>query len=199
MTMTTDDRPSSIASSPATDPAPAAAAPAARHRRRRERPARRSAQAVAPGSALLSPRGKVLEGGMPRFFRRLAEGVFDEDDVRAPRRTSSPTSSARRGRLTASTAPIALGFSNGANIAAAVLLLRPETRRRRRAAARHGAACRAARRGPARQAGAHPVRGRWIRSSRPTTPPGSPAFSNATAPMSTTASSPPATGSPRRT
>ena len=37
---------------------------------------------VAPGSALLSPRGKVLEHGMPRFFRRLAEGVFDEDDVR---------------------------------------------------------------------------------------------------------------------
>ena len=39
-------------------------------------------RAVAPGSALLSPRGKVLEGGMPRFFRRLAEGVFDEEDVR---------------------------------------------------------------------------------------------------------------------
>src|SRR6516225_11469877 len=37
---------------------------------------------VAPGAALLSPRGKVLEGGMPRFFRRLAEGVFDEDDLR---------------------------------------------------------------------------------------------------------------------
>ena len=40
-------------------------------------------RAVAPGSALLSPRGKVLEGGMPRFFRRLREGVFDEEDVRA--------------------------------------------------------------------------------------------------------------------
>src|ERR671920_582698 len=39
-------------------------------------------QAVAPGSALLSARGKVLENGMARFFRRLAEGVFDEDDVR---------------------------------------------------------------------------------------------------------------------
>ena len=37
---------------------------------------------VAPGAALLSPRGKVLERGMPRFFRRLSEGVFDEDDVR---------------------------------------------------------------------------------------------------------------------
>ena len=39
-------------------------------------------RALAPGAALLSPRGKVLENGMPRFFRRLAEGVFDEDDVR---------------------------------------------------------------------------------------------------------------------
>jgi phospholipase/carboxylesterase len=39
-------------------------------------------QTIAPGAALLSPRGKVLEGGMPRFFRRLAEGVFDEQDVR---------------------------------------------------------------------------------------------------------------------
>src|ERR1700742_3418066 len=39
-------------------------------------------RAVAPGSALLSPRGKVLENGMPRFFRRLSEGVFDEADVR---------------------------------------------------------------------------------------------------------------------
>ena len=37
---------------------------------------------VAPGAALLSPRGDVLERGMPRFFRRFAEGVFDEDDVR---------------------------------------------------------------------------------------------------------------------
>src|ERR1700730_17272409 len=32
-------------------------------------------------AALVSPRGKVLENGMPRFFRRLAEGVFDEADV----------------------------------------------------------------------------------------------------------------------
>ena len=37
---------------------------------------------ISPGSALLSPRGKVMENGMPRFFRRHAEGVFDEDDVR---------------------------------------------------------------------------------------------------------------------
>ena len=37
---------------------------------------------LAPGAALLSPRGNVLERGMPRFFRRFAEGVFDEEDVK---------------------------------------------------------------------------------------------------------------------
>ncbi len=81
---------------------------------------------VAPGSALLSPRGKVLEDGMPRFFRRLAEGVFDEDGRAPPGATSSPTSSPRRAQAYGLAAPIALGFSNGANIAAALLLLRPE-------------------------------------------------------------------------
>lgn len=40
---------------------------------------------IAPSAPLLSPRGKVLENGMPRFFRRLAEGVFDEDDIPPPR------------------------------------------------------------------------------------------------------------------
>ena len=39
-------------------------------------------QALAPGAALLSPRGGVLENGMPRFFRRLAEGVFDQKDLK---------------------------------------------------------------------------------------------------------------------
>src|SRR5260370_17651705 len=80
---------------------------------------------VAPHSPLLSPRGKVLEGGMPRFFRRLAEGVFDEEDVR--RRAvelSDFVTEAREAYGIA--APSALGYSNGANIAAAVLLLRPD-------------------------------------------------------------------------
>ncbi len=81
--------------------------------------------ALAPGAALLSPRGQVLEGGMPRFFRRLAEGVFDEDDLR--RRAAELTAflAAARERYELP-APIAVGFSNGANIAAAMLLLHPE-------------------------------------------------------------------------
>ena len=80
---------------------------------------------ISPGSALLSPRGRVLEHGMPRFFRRLAEGVFDEEDVR--RRAlelGDFVVDARKQRGIA--APIAVGFSNGANIAAALLLLKPE-------------------------------------------------------------------------
>jgi phospholipase/carboxylesterase len=80
---------------------------------------------VAPGSALLSPRGKVLEGGMPRFFRRLAEGVFDEADVRA--RALELADFIAEARLAYGLeAPLALGFSNGANIAAALLWLCPE-------------------------------------------------------------------------
>jgi phospholipase/carboxylesterase len=80
---------------------------------------------VAPGFALLSPRGKVLEGGMPRFFRRLHEGVFDEDDVR--RRACELAAFVAEAREAYNlAAPVAVGFSNGANIAAAVLQLRPE-------------------------------------------------------------------------
>ena len=83
-------------------------------------------QAVAPGSALLSPRGQVLEAGMPRFFRRLAEGVFDEADLR--RRADDLAAFVADARAQYGLpAPIALGFSNGANIAAALLLLHPET------------------------------------------------------------------------
>lgn len=78
-----------------------------------------------PGAALLSPRGQVLENGQPRFFRRLAPGIFDEDDL--IHRTHEladfiEDQSARRhlDRV------IAVGYSNGANIAASMLLLRPE-------------------------------------------------------------------------
>src|SRR6516162_6371795 len=80
---------------------------------------------VAPGAALLSPRGKVLEGGMPRFFRRLTEGVFDEEDVR--RRALELSDFVAEARAAYGiAAPFALGYSNGANIAAAVLPLRPD-------------------------------------------------------------------------
>ncbi|GLK76595.1 hydrolase [Methylopila jiangsuensis] len=83
-------------------------------------------EAVAPGAALLSPRGQVLERGAPRFFRRLAEGVFDEDDVR--RRAGDLARFIAEARETYGIgAPVALGYSNGANIAAAVLLLHPES------------------------------------------------------------------------
>lgn len=82
-------------------------------------------RAVSPGSALLAPRGQVLEHGMPRFFRRLAEGVFDEDDVRRRAHELADFVQAARARYGIA-APLALGFSNGANIAAAMLLLRPE-------------------------------------------------------------------------
>jgi phospholipase/carboxylesterase len=82
-------------------------------------------KAIAPGSALLSPRGKVLEHGMPRFFRRLAEGVFDEEDVRRRANELADFIAEARKRYGLA-APIALGYSNGANIAAAMLLLRPE-------------------------------------------------------------------------
>lgn len=80
---------------------------------------------VAPGAALLSPRGRTLEAGMPRFFRRLAEGVFDEDDL--ARRTRELADFVEAAQAEHGLAPpVALGFSNGANIAAAMLLLRPE-------------------------------------------------------------------------
>jgi len=82
-------------------------------------------QAVAPGASLLSPRGQVLEHGMPRFFRRLAEGVFDEDDVRRRANALADFVNDARKRYDLP-APIALGYSNGANIAAAVLQLRPD-------------------------------------------------------------------------
>ena len=80
---------------------------------------------VSPGSALLSPRGKVLEQGMPRFFRRLAEGVFDEHDLRGRAEELADFVEAARTRY-GMEKPIALGYSNGANIAAAVMLLRPK-------------------------------------------------------------------------
>jgi phospholipase/carboxylesterase len=83
------------------------------------------AQQLAPGSALLSPRGKVLEHGMPRFFRRLAEGVFDQVDLKARTLELAEFIAAARKAYDLE-APVAVGFSNGANIAASLLLSQPD-------------------------------------------------------------------------
>jgi phospholipase/carboxylesterase len=79
---------------------------------------------LSPGSALLSPRGKVTENGMPRFFRRLAEGVFDLADLKVRTAELADFIAAAR-KAYGIDAPVAVGFSNGANIAAA-LLTRPQ-------------------------------------------------------------------------
>ena len=81
-----------------------------------------------PTAALLSPRGKILENGMPRFFRRLAEGVFDLEDLkkRTHELADFVAASAEQYQFAADKL-IAVGYSNGANIAASMLLLRPGT------------------------------------------------------------------------
>jgi phospholipase/carboxylesterase len=83
-------------------------------------------QRVAPGAALISPRGKVTENGMPRFFRRLAEGVFDMDDL-AARTDELAAFVTAAGSHYGLDKPIALGFSNGANVAWSLLLRHPES------------------------------------------------------------------------
>ena len=82
---------------------------------------------IAPEAAILSPRGKVLEAGMPRFFRRLAEGVFDIEDLKF--RTNELADFIENASKLYSfdlEYMIAVGYSNGANIASSLLLLRPE-------------------------------------------------------------------------
>ena len=79
-----------------------------------------------PAAAILSLRGNVLENGMPRFFRRLAEGVFDEEDVvRRAKELADFIGVAATQYSFAPRSLTAVGYSNGANIAAAVLLLHP--------------------------------------------------------------------------
>jgi predicted esterase len=91
-----------------------------------ERDLLRLGRALSPGSALLSPRGDVSEGGALRFFARLAEGVFDSAEV--TKRTLALAdwvdAAAKKYRLD-QTCLLAVGFSNGANIAATMLQLRP--------------------------------------------------------------------------
>jgi predicted esterase len=83
---------------------------------------------ISPGSTLLSPRGDVNEGGALRFFARLAEGVFDPVEI--TRRTLALADFVLAATQHHGVDPrqlIAVGFSNGANIAATLLQLRPET------------------------------------------------------------------------
>jgi phospholipase/carboxylesterase len=80
-----------------------------------------------PRAAILSPRGKVLESGMPRFFRRLAEGVFDIEDLKY--RTHELADFVEKASKVYGfdlRYVISIGYSNGANIASSLLLLRSE-------------------------------------------------------------------------
>jgi phospholipase/carboxylesterase len=81
-------------------------------------------RAIDSDAALLSPRGKILENGAPRFFRRFAEGVFDEADVvaRAGELAGFVRQTAVRHAIDTDNL-VAVGYSNGANIAAAMMLL----------------------------------------------------------------------------
>ena len=82
---------------------------------------------IDPDASLLSPRGKILENGMPRFFRRLAEGVFDLEDLntRTNELADFVAAAVHHYKLAAEHI-VGVGYSNGANIAASMLLLRPE-------------------------------------------------------------------------
>ena len=82
---------------------------------------------LAPNASILSVRGKVLENGMPRFFRRLEEGVFDMEDlkIRTDELAEFIVKSSSAYMFDAESV-IAVGYSNGANIAASLLLRRPE-------------------------------------------------------------------------
>ena len=81
---------------------------------------------IAPDAGILSPRGKVLENGMPRFFRRLAEGVFDQEDLVARTHELADFIQAASDEYQFDlSSVIAVGYSNGANIAASLMLLHP--------------------------------------------------------------------------
>jgi phospholipase/carboxylesterase len=85
------------------------------------------AQSVAPGAAILSPRGNVLENGAPRFFKRLAEGVFDPVEVRSRGEELAQFIRAAIAKYSLDASRIfAFGFSNGANIASTVMFIEPE-------------------------------------------------------------------------
>ena len=83
---------------------------------------------LVPDASILSVRGRVLENGMPRFFRRFEEGVFDIEDLKI--RTDELAEFIVKASSVYKFDPdkvIAVGYSNGANIGASLLLRRPET------------------------------------------------------------------------
>jgi phospholipase/carboxylesterase len=83
-------------------------------------------QTIAPGAAILSPRGHVLENGAPRFFKRLAEGVFDPEEVRSRAEELARFIHAASSSYALDPKHVfALGYSNGANIASTVMLIEP--------------------------------------------------------------------------
>jgi len=85
------------------------------------------ARLIGPQAAILSPRGRVLEHGMPRFFRRIAEGVFDLESLRVETMALAEFVSAAAAHYQFEAARVfAVGYSNGANIAASLMLLCPE-------------------------------------------------------------------------
>ena len=84
-------------------------------------------QELYPRAAILSPRGKVLESGMPRFFRRLAEGVFDLEDLKfRTHELADFVKKASKAYKFNLRYIISIGYSNGANIASSLLLIHPE-------------------------------------------------------------------------
>jgi phospholipase/carboxylesterase len=83
------------------------------------------AAAASPDRSIISPRGLVNENGNLRFFRRFAEGQLDEDDVRFRSSELCTFVSAAMAAYNL-TAPIALGYSNGANVALAMLFMQPD-------------------------------------------------------------------------
>jgi phospholipase/carboxylesterase len=85
------------------------------------------ARMIAPDATVLSPRGKVLENGMPRFFRRISEGVFDVEDLKFRTTELAEFIDVAADAYSLDRESIvAVGFSNGANIAASLLLSDPQ-------------------------------------------------------------------------
>lgn len=82
---------------------------------------------ILPDAAVISPRGNVVENGMPRFFRRISEGVFDLEDLklRTQELASFIKATAKTYKIESNDI-VAVGYSNGANIASSVILTYPD-------------------------------------------------------------------------